>query len=221
MLRAISYVAGFGVAIPVLLGGIRLIHRPLVQRTAWVWMAYALGTNFWMYVMAQRREPNNLISEFSVGLAALLGTHVMGELVESRRARGWIYVALGAFFAFWIWRAAEGDYLNHFSLYTLPAAFLLFTIAGTVLVMERIRRTNAPAMRDFGMLIGFGAVISYAPAAALTTLSSLFYETHTDAVLFLWSLRGVFLVFGLVFFSLAFLWTIPPRSSSGSSASAA
>ena len=54
---------------------------------------------------------------------------------------------------------------------------------------------------------------------ALEAVSFLFYDSQHDALMVPWALRGALLNVGLVLYTLAFLWTIPPRSSSGSSPS--
>ena len=219
--RFATFVLVFGSVLPVLVGGWGLLRRPAVQRAAWAWMAVSMGSNLYMRALRNHGTPNNILTEFSLGLKALLIIYVIGELLRSERSRRLLYLALGTFLCLWIWRGFEGDYRLAFSPFTQPTYYLLLTVAAGILVLERLGEVTTAPFRDFGLLLGLATIVTYAPSVAITTLSQVLWQDNPSLVRSLWIPRQGLVIVGLVFYSLAFAWTIPSRSSSGSSSSVA
>lgn len=217
----LTAVAIYGSVVPVLLAAWKLLQRPAVQRAAAAWMAVSMGSNLYMRALRIHDTPNNILTEFSLGLKALIIIYVIGELLRSERSRRLLYLALAAFLGLWIWRGFAGDFLLAFSQFTQPAYYLLLTVASAVLLLERIGASVAAPFRDFGLLLGLATIVTYAPTVAITALSQMLWQENEALVRLLWIPRQLLLLVGLVFYSLAFAWNVPSRSSSGSSASAA
>ncbi len=221
IVKAVAAVGVSGSALPVLVGAYRFGSRPLVERAVWVWMAVGLASNLWMMVAAAHARSNTDLGELVRSTYALTGLFALGEISGTRKARSWVVIAGGLYLLFWIWRAIEEDYVQAFGPWTGPALSVMFTLAAVGLLWSQLRRPDPLNIRSFGLPIAIGTIVTYAPAAAIEAISYLFYDTNTQVVLLLWAVRGILLVIGLVFFTLAFAWTIPRRSSSGSLPSAA
>jgi hypothetical protein len=219
--RLLAEVAAWGAVVPVAVGLYGGSRRPAGERATLMWMAVALSINLWMGLSAGHGTRNADIAELGRAVYAITGLYAIGELSQRQPIRRWAYWLAGIYLILWAWRVVETDFALAFGPYSGPALYLALTLAAAGLVGSRLRQSSPLDLREFGMMIGIGTLVSYAPAVALDALSHLTFDTQRDALMVLWAVRGFFLVVGLVFFTLAFLWTIPHRSSSGSSASAA
>ncbi|MEZ4379532.1 MAG: hypothetical protein R3B35_14750 [Gemmatimonadales bacterium] len=215
----LGHAALYGAILPVVAGGIRSARRRPAERAALMWMAMSLAISTAMWVIRAGGNTTSAFMEFSRPLYLIPGLYAFGELTEHTSRRAWIHLAGAAYLLFWGWRLVEQDYTRDFGAYSGPALNAVLALGGLAILWERITARSRSSLRDFGLLIGLGAVISYAPPVALEAVSFLFYDSQHDALMVPWALRGALLNVGLVLYTLAFLWTIPPRSSSGSSPS--
>lgn len=214
--RTFAAVASWGSLIPVAVGAFRGAWRPHAERAALMWMTVSLTMNLWMMLAVFQGMMNAVVAEFGHGLYAVTGLFAISELIDTSRSRTWIYSGVAIYLCWWVWRVVQGDHALAFAPYTGPALYLGLTISAIWLILARLKAMETLRIRDFGILIGIGTIISYAPGVALQGLSNLFFETQQEVLMVMWAVRGALLTVGLVIFTLAFLWTIPRRSSFGS-----
>lgn len=219
LLRLVGYAGVWGSAIPVLLGAIRVTHRPSEERAVWMWLTLGMVINVYMMVVGLAQGTNNDLNELGRSVFAVAGLFAVGELVASPKVRSWILSGIGLYLMLWFWRLVEADFANAFSPYSGPAQNLVLTLAAAGLLWDLSQTSRLTHLRSFGVMVAMGMLVTHGPAAAVAALSHLFYESQTRLIELLWLVRGFLLLVGLAFFSLAFLWTVPHRSSSGSSSS--
>lgn len=206
----------WGSLAPMMIGAWRLAHRPSGQRAVWMWMTVGVAINLWMMISGLQTGRNPDLAELGRAAFAIAGFYAIGELIESSRLRTVVYSGIGLFLVVWVLRVLAHDFANDFGPYNGPLLYLLLTLAAGALIWDHPRHQEGREFRSFPVLIAVGTIVSYAPGIALEPLSYLLYDTHREWLRFLWIIRGTLLLIGLAFFSLAFLWTIPRRSSSGS-----
>lgn len=220
LLTFVGSIAAWGSILPVVVGAYAIVRRPFTQRAVWIWMVAALSINLWMRIARAEAGHNAVLAEFSRSLYAIMGLFALGELMSSSRARSWLYAGMGAFLAIWVTRVAAQDFADGFSKISAPLLYLVLNLAAGWLVWDVLRQPEPATLRSFPLLIALGTIISYGPAVTVEALGFLFFDTHPDPMIWLYVLRAALIGVGLIFFTLAFLWTIPPRSSSGLSRSA-
>ena len=215
----LGHAAAYGSVLPVLAGGFRSARRRPTERAVLMWMVTGVALSMSMWMIRSGGGTTTEFMEFSRPLYLIPGLYAFGELTEHTRRRLWMHLAGAAYLVFWGWRIFKQDYALTFGPYTGPALNVVLALGGLAIVWERITARSRSSLRDFGLLVGLATVISHGPPVALEAVSALFYDSQHDALMVPWALRGALLNVGLVLYTLAFLWTIPPRSSSGSSPS--
>lgn len=66
-------------------------------------------------------------------------------------------------------------------------------------------------------MTGLAILLLYAPGAALEPVSAALYASHKNLTIALWVGRACLQLVAYLLFTLVFYWTLPPRSSPGSS----
>jgi hypothetical protein len=224
MAASISLIIGmaavFASMVPVALGMARLRQRTPPMRVLWVWLALGMLTNLAMTVSALRSRETSLISQLTFLGLGLLGLYAVTGFVTGA-GRRLCYAAMVIYVPIWSWRFLAGEAGDSFSRVSGPVLWILLTGVAALLVGSRLPSLEGRPLRDPGMLVGFAVMVSYAPAAALEPVSFQLFSGHPELTRWLYAARGLLLIVGYFLFTLAFLWTTPPRSSSGSSSSVA
>lgn len=206
--------------VPVAVGTARLRHRSSSMQVLWVWLALGMLTNLAMTVSTLRSRETSLIAQLAFLGLGLLGLYSLTRLIAGPLQR-WGYATMALYLPIWLWRFSSGEASDAFSRVSGPVLWILLTAVAALLVGSRLSNLTSHPLRDPGVLVGFAVMISYAPGAALEPVSFQLYSSHPELTLWLYTARAVLLIAGYGLFTLAFLWTTPPRSLSGSSSSVA
>lgn len=221
VLRVVASAGVIASIIPVAVGVFRFRPRLRELKILWAWLGLGVVSNFAMTISGVRAVQNSGIAQVGYLVLGLLGLYAIGELVPAVDLRRWVYLAMALYAPIWVWRHAAGEATEPFSRVAGPVLWVLLTCAAALLVGSRLRHVNVVPHRDPGILTGFAMMVSYAPSAALEPVSFELYGRDPELTTWLYVARGVLLVIGAVLFTLVFMWTTPPRFSSGSSSSVA
>ncbi|MDX2262274.1 MAG: hypothetical protein SFU84_11315 [Gemmatimonadales bacterium] len=195
--------------------------RPLAFRALWGWLAFGLVLNVFMWRMAGHGQRTALVTQLSLPIFATLGLYAASRLTTSRRAIRWCLLATISYVLFWGWRFMHAEATGDFSVYTSPVLWMILTITAVWIIAVRLADSPANPLRDPILIAAMAILVSYAPAAALEPVSAALYASHRDLTLVLWIGKTWLLIVGYFLFTLALLWTLPPRSSPGFSSSVA
>lgn len=208
-------------ALPVIVGLIGLRSRPPAFRALWGWLAFGLLLNILMWRLADQGQRTALLTQLSLPVFASLGMYAGSTCTASITLRRWCLLATISYVLFWGWRFMHAEATGDFSLYTSPVLWMILTITAAWIIAVRLAESPANPLRDPILIAAMAILVSYAPAAALEPVSAALYASHRDLTLVLWIGKTWLLITGYLLFSLAYLWTLPPRSSPGSSSSVA
>lgn len=211
----------FASALPVAVGSIRIAARAAAFQYLWFWMVFGFALNFAMMGLADSGLRTATITQLTYPVFAGLGLLTVSRLSDARFVRRWCLVGGIGYFIFWGWRFLNREASADFSLYTGPVLWMLLTLAAAATIGSRMSRSPSHLFRDPVLIAGLAILVSYAPGAALEPVSAALYDSHRELTLALWIGRTWLVIFGYLLFSLAFLWTIPHRSSHGSLSSVA
>ncbi len=221
LFHTISLVATCSSILPVVVGLIGYKTRPVAFRVLWGWLVFGMVLNLGMAVLGRLHIKTVMLVQLTLPVYAALGLYAIGMLSASASIRRWCTVATVGYVLFWGGRFLLDEASRDFSPYTGPVLWMILTVASAALI--RVRLSDAPPnlLRDPVLTTAFAILVSYAPAAALEPVSLALYGNHRDLIFHLYSGRGLLLIAGYVLFTMVFYWTLPPRSSPGSSSSVA
>lgn len=220
----IKIVAGAGLIasiVPFAAGLLRSRLRSPELKVLWVWLALGMVSNFAMAFRTLQSNQTSLIAHVGYLILGLLGLFAISEMLPQRKHKYWIYGAMVMYIPVWLWRIASGEAGEQFSRVAGPVLWVLLTGASALLIGTRLASPIARPFRDFGVLVDLAVMVSYAPSAALEPVSYELFASDPVLTRWLYVVRGLLLISGYILFTLAFLWTTPPRSLSGSSSSVA
>lgn len=221
LLRVVATTGVIASILPVAVGIFRFRPRARELKVLWVWVALGVVSNLAMTVTGSRAVQNSGIAQVGYLVLGMLGLYAILAFIPSSDLRRWVYGGMALYVPIWVWRVAAGEAAEPFSRVAGPVLWVLLTCASALLVGSRLEKSTEFPHRDPGILTGIAMMVSYAPAAALEPVSFELYRHDPILTTWLYVARGVLLVIGAALFTLVFLWTTPPRSSSGSSSSVA
>ena len=99
-----------------------------------------------------------------------------------------------------------------FSTYPQSLMNLIVTMSAAGLIVVRLNQLHSKPSRDPALLIGMGALVSFAPSVVIDPVSAVVSLSQPALVLTLYMCRGVLLIVGITLYTMGLLW-IPPRPS--------
>jgi hypothetical protein len=183
-----------------------------------VWISLVAALNITTVVLSTSGYRTVEWVNWTIPALVVLCMYALGQLMRSKA--GGIFCALGTagYALLWAWHQTLPR--PEYAYILGPAAWALLSLGAAGLIVIRLRSRELRSFRDFGMLTGMGVLVTYAPLATLEAVSVGLAQTNPDLVMLLWTIRIGLMILGSLLFTLAFLWTLPPRSVSGYSASA-
>ena len=208
-------------ALPVILGGIRFRALSPAFRMLWSWLLFGLMVSISMWVSGARGQKTAMITQLSFPVFATLGLRTIGMLSDSSSVRRWCTLTTVGYLLFWGWRFLHQEAKHDYSLFTGPVLWVILTVASATLIRVRLAASPPNLFRDPVLISAIAVLISYAPLAALEPVSAALGKEHLQLTMALWVGKTVLVIFATILFTLVYTWTLPPRSSPGSSSSVA
>lgn len=216
ILRVVATAGLVGSAAPVLCGAINFKRRELALRLLWCWLALGLCLNLIMAFGGRRGSENGLAAQVGYLTLGIAGLVCLAHFAPSKAVRRLIFAGAMLYVPVWAWRYSAGELFEPFSQVSGPVLWILFTIAASAVIGSRLSIQVVNPRRDPGVVTGLGFIVSYAPSAALEPVSRELFAANPELTRWLYTARGVFLLAGLILFTLVFLWTPHSPRSSGS-----
>ncbi len=207
--------------LPVVLGGIRFRALSPAFRMLWGWLLFGLMVSIGMWVSGALGQKTAMITQLSFPVFATLGLRTIGMLSDSSAVRRWCTLTTVGYLLFWGWRFLHQEAKNDYSLFTGPVLWVILTVASATLIRVRLAASSPNLFRDPVLISAIAVLVSYAPLAALEPVSAALGEKHLQLTMALWVGKTVLVLFATILFTMVFYWTLPPRSSPGSSSSVA
>lgn len=205
-------------AVPLIVGVVRPRGRAWPEMALLGWIALMALLNVTTVVMSMSGRETIEFVNWALPWFLLAGMYALGSLLQSKTLRRGYHLSGIGFVALWIWQQTQPR--TDYAYILGPSAWALLSLGAAGLMMTRFRSRELGSFRDFGVLIGLGVLVTYAPLATLEALSTGLAAINPELVMLLWTVRIGLMILGSLLFTLAFLWTLPPHSVSGSSASA-
>lgn len=220
-LEILAHAATIMSVAPVAAGMIRLHRRQPAVQQLWVLVAVAFVLNVAMALQSTRRMPTPAFAQLTHPAYAIVGVAALAAMVRSARGRVACYAGLMVYLVWWIWSGLHMDLTLDFGPYSGPAMNLLLVFSAVVALVDRLRQPGVTPLRDWIVVACLAVLIMHAPGAAIEPVSLVLWPSHREVVRILWAAQATLLLIGTLLLTMALLWTIPPRSSPGSSSSAA
>lgn len=205
---------------PVVAGFIRLWRRPPAVQVLWGWVVVAYVLDLSMAFLGSRGRPNSEFAQLTHPVFAVTGVVALVGLVTSVRVKAACYIGTVVYLGWWAWYGLNMDLAVDFGPYTGPVLSVLLSLCAAAVLLARLGESVPAPPRDWVVIACLAVLAINAPAAAIGPVSAMLWPEQPELVQLLWFIRSFFLLVGVFLFTLAFLWTIPPRSSPGFSSSA-
>lgn len=207
--------------LPILLGLISPKSRTPGLRAMWAWMIFGLAVNAVMWRMGRLSIKTPMFMQLTFPIYAALGLHTVGKLSGSPSLRRWCNRATVGYLLFWGWRFLNDEASRDFSLFTGPVLWIMLTVSVAAMIRVRLAEGPADPLRDPVLISGLAILLLYSPSAALEPVSLALFASHPDLTRILWTVRAALQLVAYLLLTMVFYWTLPPRSSPGSSSSVA
>ncbi len=208
--------------VPVIAGLVGLARRPRPERLLWGFVVVVAGLNIMIAVLATRGIATGGISQLFKPLHIGLGVLATTSMLTLARRRRWLWWAFGGFMLVWGWRQGMAlDAGSPFSTVIAPLGYWLLTACGMFLLIDRLEGSGHPApLRDSVVVIALAMIVGHVVPAMIEPVAQLVWASSRNVVRLLYLPRAIGLILSYLLFTVAFLWTNPARSSSGSLSSA-
>lgn len=180
----------------------------------WLMLSLSLGVS--MMVLGSGGARNSTLAHLSLPVFCTLGLWTFGELATLHRYRVVVRTAAVCYLFVWAVLSSTNGVQAEYSFYAHPLMNLTLTFAAAGLIVIRLKQVRSRPLHDAVVLFGLGALITYAPAAAIDPVASIMTQSDPQLAIELYLSRAGFLLIGAIPYTLGFLWAPPRPLSSGS-----
>jgi hypothetical protein len=165
-----------------------------------------------MMALGVRGIVNASIAHLTLPIFCGIGLITFGELSLEPRYRRLVHgLAIFHLLAWGVMTLVSGIPTG-FSTYPQSLMNLIVTAAAAGLIVVRLNQLHSRPSRDPTVLIGLGALVSFAPSVGIDPVAAVVSQSEPSLVLALYLCRGVLLIVGITLYTMGLLW-IPPRPS--------
>ncbi len=176
-------------------------------RGAWWWMLVDAVEGALVSVLSLNHIKTLPVVLWARPVLAIVACFGLGALFESASFRRWARAGLVLYLMIWLVGMLDPGELGDYSAFLAPSHWLYLSVLGCLVIVARVRHPDFPGLRDAGLLIGIGTVISYAPSVVIEPAAKVLYPAHREVVLGMFTARSVLLLLGYCLYTLAMLWT--------------
>lgn len=202
--------------LPDAVGVARFRRIPVGGRLLVGWLSISLVLNLFMMTFSMRGIRNSTIAHLSLPVFCTMGLLTLAVLADDQRYRNAARVVGALYLLVWGVVSLENGIRADYSAYAQPLMNLVLTGAAASLIVVRLGQIGSRPLKDSTLLIGLGALVTYAPSVAIDPVAAVISNSDLDLAIKLYFVRALFLIVGAILYTLALLWIPPHRSSSGS-----
>ena len=208
--------ASVGPLAPVVVGAARFRRLPIGGKWLLVWLGLSLVLNLAMMTLGLRGTVNTSLAHLTLPIFCGIALITFGELSFEPKYRRVVHgVAVFHLLAWGVMTLVSGIPTD-FSTYSQSLLNLIVTAAAAGLIVVRLNQLHSRPSRDPTVLIGLGALVSFAPSVAIDPVAAVVSQSEPSLVVALYLCRGLLLMVGITLYTMGLLW-IPPRPSSSGS----
>jgi hypothetical protein len=208
----VAALASVGPLAPVVVGVARFRTLPIGGKWLLVWLGLSFVLNAAMMTLGLRGIANTPVAHLALPIFCGIGLITFGELSLEPRYRRLVHgLAIFHLLAWGVMTLVSGIPTG-FSTYPQSLMNLIVTAAAAGLIVVRLNQLHSRPSRDPTVLIGLGALVSFAPSVGIDPVAAVVSQSEPSLVLALYLCRGVLLIVGITLYTMGLLW-IPPRPS--------